>query len=103
MTSAGQHRPGLMTRLAAAMHGEVSAATVEAYRRAGAAAYQDIMDAEQLRASLTASGTGLWGASPAQASQLLCAWNAFALQTLGDELVEADYRADPRTTGFLPR
>jgi hypothetical protein len=92
----------MMTRLAAAMHGEVSADTVEAYRRAGGAAYQDMMDAEQLRASLTASGTGQWGASPAQGSRLLCAWNAFALQTLGDELVEADYRADPRTVGFLP-
>ena len=91
-----------MTRLAAAMHGEVSAATVEAYRRAGAAAYQDMMDAEQLRAALTASGTGLWAVSLGEASQLLCAWNAFALQTLGDELIEADYRADPRTRGFLP-
>jgi hypothetical protein len=91
-----------MTRLAAAMHGEVSAETVEAYRRAGAAAYQDVMDAEQLRAGLEASGAGLWAASPAQASQLLCAWNAFALQTLGDAFVEADYRADPRTVGFLP-
>jgi len=92
----------MMTRLAAAMHGEVSADTVEAYRRAGGAAYQDMTDAEQLRASLAASGAGLWGASPAQASRLLCAWNAFALQTLGDELIEADYRADPRTVGFLP-
>ena len=92
----------MMTRLAAAMHGEVSAGTVEAYRRAGGAAYQDMTDAEQLRASLAASGAGLWGASPAQGSRLLCAWNAFALQTLGDELVEADYRADPRTKGFLP-
>jgi hypothetical protein len=92
----------MMTRLAAAMHGEVSADTVEAYRRAGGAAYQDMTDAEQLRASLAASGAGLWGATPAQGSRLLCAWNAFALQTLGDELVEADYRADPRTKGFLP-
>jgi hypothetical protein len=92
----------MMTRLAAVMHGEVSADTVEAYRRAGGAAYQDMTDAEQLRASLTESGAGLWGASSAQASRLLCAWNAFALQTLGDELVEADYRADPRTKGFLP-
>jgi hypothetical protein len=32
------------------MHGEVSATTVEAYRRAGAAAYQDILDADQVRA-----------------------------------------------------
>lgn len=92
-----------MTRLAAAMHGEVSATTVEAYRRAGGAAYQGILDAEQLRAALTASGAGLWAATPAQASQLLCAWNAFVLQTLGDEFVDADYRADPRTAGFLPR
>ena len=67
-----------MTRLAAAMHGEVSATTVEAYRRAGATAYQDILDADQVRADLAAAGTGQWGASPAQASQLLCAWNAFA-------------------------
>jgi hypothetical protein len=44
----------------------------------------------------------MWTARPDQASQLLCAWNAFALQTLGDELVEADYQADPRTVGFLP-
>ena len=92
----------MMTRLAAAMHGEVSADTVEAYRRAGGVAYQDMTDAEQLRESLAASGAGPWGTSPAQASRLLCAWNAFALQTLGDELVEADYRADPRTVGFLP-
>jgi hypothetical protein len=91
-----------VTRLAAAMHGEVSATTVEAYRRAGAAAYQDILDADQVRADLAASGAGQWGASPAQASQLLCAWNAFALQTLGEELIDADYRADPRTVGFLP-
>jgi hypothetical protein len=91
-----------MTRLAAAMHGEVSATTVEAYRRAGATAYQDILDADQVRADLAAAGTGQWGASPAQASQLLCAWTAFALQTLGEELIDADYRADPRTVGFLP-
>jgi hypothetical protein len=102
MTTAGQRRPGLVTRLAAAMHGEVSATTVEAYRRAGATAYQDILDADQVRADLAASGAGQWGANPTQASQLLCAWNAFALQTLGEELIDADYRADPRTVGFLP-
>jgi hypothetical protein len=92
----------MMTRLAAAMHGEVAATTVEAYRRAGAVAYQDMMDAEQLRAGLTTSGDGLWAASPGQSSQLLCTWNAFALQTLGDQLVEADYQADPSTAGYLP-
>jgi len=91
-----------MTRLAAAMRGEIAATTVEAYRRAGAAAYQDLLDAEQLRGDLAASGGSMWTTRPHQASQLLCAWNAFALQTLGDHLVEADYQADPRTVGFLP-
>lgn len=91
-----------MARLAAAMRGEIAATTVEAYRRAGAAAYQDMLDAERLRADLAAFGGGQWIARSHQASQLLCAWNAFALQTLGDQLVEADYQADPRTAGFLP-
>ena len=40
---------------------------------------------------LAEPGGSLWIARPHQASQLLCAWNAFALQTLGDQLVEADY------------
>jgi hypothetical protein len=39
---------------------------------------------------------------PGQASQLLCTWNAFVLQTLGDQLVEADYQAMPSTAGYLP-
>jgi hypothetical protein len=64
------------------LQGEVSAATVEAYRRAGAAAYQDLTSAEQLRADLAASGASPWSATPGQASQLLCTWNAFALQKL---------------------
>jgi hypothetical protein len=85
------------------MHGEVGAATVEAYRRAGAAAYSDQADAERVRSELVLSGRSVWTARPHEASQLLCAWNAFALQTLGDELVEADYRADPRTAGYLPK
>ena len=102
MSETGRGHPGLATRLAAAMHGEVAAATVEAYRRAGAVAYRDLLDAEQVRADLAASGDSLWTARRHQASQLLCAWNAFALQTLGDQLVEADYRAHPRTAGYLP-
>ena len=102
MAAAPHHRPGLVSRLTAALQGEVSAATVEAYRRAGAAAYQDLTSAEQLRADLAASGASPWSATPGQASQLLCTWNAFALQKLSDALVEADYQADPRTRGFLP-
>jgi hypothetical protein len=55
-----------------------------------------------LRAGLAASGGSMWTARPHQASQLLCAWNAFALQNPGDQLVEADYAAGPRTVGYLP-
>ena len=99
----GHPRPGLATRLAAVFHGEVGAATVEAYRRAGAAAYSDQADAERVRSELVLSGRSIWTAAPHEASQFLCTWNAFALQTLGDELVEADYRADPRTVGYLPK
>src|SRR5512146_3133515 len=61
-----------------------------------------MLDAERLRADLAAFGGSQWIARSHQASQLLCAWNAFALQTLGDQLVEADHQADPRTAGFLP-
>src|SRR5207249_3105061 len=32
---------------------------------------------------------------------LLCGWNAFALQLLGDRLLCADYEADPLTVGYV--
>jgi hypothetical protein len=98
--------PGDDDRLAAALHGEVAATTVEAYRRAGASAYQDMMGAEQLRGSLAASGAGLWAASAGQSSQLLCAWNAFALQPRRLRPVEPTVSpcsaAGQTTDGMLP-
>lgn len=102
MAQPSSSQPSLMTRLASALKGEVSADTVEAYRRAGQAAYEDELNAETLRRELVTSGTDLWSASAGQSTQLLCTWNAFALQTLGDQMVEADYRADSKTVGFLP-
>ncbi|HEY2372763.1 MAG TPA: hypothetical protein VGH82_09465 [Gaiellaceae bacterium] len=33
----------------------------------------------------------------------LCAWNAFALQTIADRLLDADTAADPGTVGYVPR
>lgn len=95
-------QPSLMTRLTSALRGEVSAATVEAFRRAGSAVYDDLAMAEQSRRSIVLSGTDLWSTTPGQGSQLLATWNAFALQTIGEQLVEADYRVDPKTVGFLP-
>lgn len=101
MTQASS-RPGLMTRLAAVLRGELAATTVEAYRRAGAGAYDDLLAAERLRTELAGCGTCLWDARPGQVSQLLCTWNAFVMQTLGEQFVEADYQSDPRTVGYLP-
>jgi hypothetical protein len=42
------------------MHGEVGAATVEAYRRAGAAAYNDQAEAERVRSELVLAGRSIW-------------------------------------------
>ena len=91
-----------MTRLAAALRGERPAAVIEAYRRAGAMVYEDLSRAEALRRELAAGGTDAWSVTCGQASQLLCTWNAFVRQLLGDQLVEADYAADSRTVGYLP-
>lgn len=95
-------RPRLMTRLAAALRGEVSADTVEAYRRAGVQVYEDLLAADAVREQLALDGTDLWSAPAGTRSQLLCTWNAYALQTLGDSFITADYAADPQTVGFLP-
>lgn len=91
-----------MTRLAAALHGEIAATTVEAYRRAGASAYEDMLAADQMRTDMAGAGSNLWSANAGQISQLLCTWNAFALQTLGDAFIDADYQTNPRTIGYLP-
>jgi hypothetical protein len=96
-------RPTVMTRLVSRWRGEVTARTVEARRRAGRAVFSDLVAAEQLRDDLAGREVSLWLARPGQRSQLLCTWNAFALHVLGDELIEADYRADPHTVGYLPR
>lgn len=83
----------LMTRLRAKAAGEIPAATLEAYRAAGAGAYDLFVAAEQRRAADPGAAAGTF---------FLGTWNAFALQTLGDAFVEADYEADPNTVGFVP-
>ena len=103
MTETEPHRPSLWTRLAAALHGEICADTVEAYRRAGARAYEDVLDADKVRQDMLTSGANLWAATPAQRSQLVSTWNAFALQSLGEAYIDADYLAEPGTRGYLPR
>lgn len=95
-------RPALWTRVAATLAGEVSAETLEPYRRAGTAALELLVEAEERRAELVAEGVSLWSADGGTKAFLVAAWNASSLQTLGEEFVEADYRANPSTVGFVP-
>lgn len=92
--------PGLLTRLVARLGGEVSAEVLESYRRAGLGVYDLFTQAEARRAE--AEGTPEHAPDEASRCFLLCAWNGFALQTIGDAFVDADYAAQPRTVGFVP-
>ena len=74
------------------MRGEVSTAELEARRRAGAMAY-----------SLAEEADAVEGTDRSAQLFRLCAWNAFAFQTVVDTLIESDARSDPATAGFVPR
>lgn len=83
---------GLLRLIRSALAGEVSSAELDARRAAGGAAYGLLEEAD------ASAGDG-------RSAQLfrLCAWNAFALQTIADSLLDADTEADPPTAGYVPR
>jgi hypothetical protein len=95
-------KSGLLGKLMAFMRGEVSAATLESYRRAGTTVHDMLHEAEAQRLNLKIQGLNPWTAPVATQAYLLCLWNAFTLQTLGDQFLDADYRANPGTVGYLP-
>src|SRR5689334_5941438 len=95
-------RPTLMTRMRAKMSHERDATVLEVMRRAGRVAYDERMEADRIRAELTASGVSPWDAPVNVGGQLLATWNAYVLETLGESLLDADYGADPGTVGFVP-
>jgi hypothetical protein len=94
---------GVWTRIVAGLHGEVSAQALEGYRRAGAAVYDLLDRIQRRREEVKASGRSPWEADHGLQLQVAFSWNAFVLQTLGDEFIDADYAADSSTVGFLPR
>jgi hypothetical protein len=98
----GQGDPSRVSRLVARMRKEVPALELEAFRRAGAAVFDLCLLAEAKRSELAAAGRHPWEADPATASILICSWNARLHQTFASELLDADYRDDPRTAGFVP-
>ncbi|NUP46375.1 MAG: hypothetical protein HOW97_03535 [Catenulispora sp.] len=87
----------MWTRVVAALHGEVSAATWEAYRDAGQAVFDVLAEnEEQRKAEVGEQSVGA-------VSGRVATWNALVLQLLGEALMDADYAADPKTVGFLPK
>ena len=97
-----QNQPTLWNRFCAAMSGEVSADTLEAYRRASLAVYDALDHLEVHRESTKNEGKSAWDMAPATKAEILCTWNAFVLQTLGDRFLDADYQGDMHTVGFVP-
>ncbi len=89
-------------RLVCLVQGEVSADTLEAYRRASLAVLDLLDQAEQERLAAAAEGKNPWTIPPAKQAELACSWNAFVLQTLGNAFLDADYRDQPATAGFVP-
>jgi len=84
--------PGFLRWIRSTLRGEVSAAELAARRGAGTAAYS-LLD-EAAAADGDDRGTRLFRA---------CAWNAFALQTIAETLIDVDAADDPATAGYVPR
>jgi hypothetical protein len=95
-------KPRLWTRMVAWVQDEVPATELEAYRRASLQVFGAMDLAEAKRMESAAAGLDPWTVPPALRAELLCAWNAFVLQTLANEIVDADYDANPATEGFVP-
>lgn len=95
-------RPGVWQRIKAFARGERDAETLYAYRRAGSSVHEELDEAERRRFDMAASGQSPFEMSRQVGLELACTWNAFALQTLGDKMLEADEVADPDSVGFVP-
>lgn len=81
-------------KLKASAHGEVSREGLDPYRAAGGSVYHYIIELDELRAQAS---------QPNVQAALLAGWVAFALQVLGDELLDADAALDPATAHYVPR
>jgi hypothetical protein len=84
------------------LRGEVPGAALEAYRRAGASVLELMEHAEHRRLQCRIEGHDPWTMPAAVSAEILCAWNAFVLHTLGAALLDADEQHHPGTRGYLP-
>jgi hypothetical protein len=95
-------KPTGWNRFFAKVQGEVPAAELDAFRRASAPVFELLEQVERRRLECSIDGLDPWTIPPATRAAFLCAWNAFVLQTLGNDFLDADYRAEPRTPHFVP-
>ncbi len=81
-------------KLKASTHGEVSREGIDPYRAAGRGVYSYILELDEMRSEAS---------RPNIQAALLAGWVAFALQVLGDEMLDTDAAIDPSTAHYLPR
>lgn len=94
--------PGAWGNFKGMMRGEVDASMLEAFHRAGNGVYDLADEVEEKRQLLCLAGRSPWQFPMQFQTELLCAWNALVLQSLGDRLLLDDYLADPETEGLVP-
>jgi hypothetical protein len=80
--------------LKASTHHEVSRDSLDPYRAAGRGVYDYVLQLDAVRAE----GTD----RPEVQAALLAGWVSFALQVLGDEMLDADAALDPSTAHYVP-
>lgn len=80
----------MVGRMLAAARGDVPVEEVRTLLQGGGGAYEDILAADRLRTELISAGLTPTTMSPAESGQLLCAWVAYALQSLAEAFVEAE-------------
>jgi hypothetical protein len=94
--------PTFLGRMLARIQGEIPATTLEAYRRASLPVFELLDQVESRRLACATEGLDPWTIPPATRTEFLCAWNAFVLQSLGNDILDADYAEYPATAGFVP-
>ncbi|RYG46421.1 hypothetical protein EON79_10195 [bacterium] len=95
-------KPSVWTRFRAMAQGEISTEMLEAYRRASLVVLELLDRMEHARQSAKADGLTAWTLPESTQAEILCAWNAYVLQCLGNEFMDADAVCDPGTVGFVP-
>jgi hypothetical protein len=96
-------KPSRWNRLVARIRREIPGTDLEAYRRGSPPVFELWEQAEERRRACSDEGMDPWAVRAATRAELVCAWNAFVLQVLGNCILDADYRAEPATRGYVPR